>query len=170
MYCSPDYLFQYVTLTIAAHPDSGISSKSKKKLQIFQNKIIRFILGLHNRAHVDQETQNSVKFLSIKDRASQLRLKHAFSIFHNTCPDYLKTHFIRPASVHTHRTRSSGYVFLVPRVKGIAVNTGLLLHYNAFSDWNKLPSSIQCIPSKTLFKKSVKMHLADASLSEDQYW
>ena len=137
---------------------TGISAKSRKKLQIVQNKIIRFILSLPNRAHIDQNSRNSVNFLSIKDRACQLRLNHVHSIFYNTSPYYLKEHFTRSVHIHSHRTRSSSYGFLVPRVKGIASNT---FFYNAICDWNGLPPSIQIISSKAAFKIAVKKHLSE---------
>lgn len=141
---------------------TGISTKSKHKLQVAQNKIIRFILNLPPREHIDQGVRNSVRYLTIKDRAKQLRLNHVHNIFNNIGPDYMRLYFTRASSVHAHRTRSSSFNFHVPSIKGIASNT---FYYNAICDWNDLPPQIQSIGSKSMFKRSVKKHLAESAQS-----
>ena len=141
-----------------------ISSKAKDKLQITQNKIIRFILNLPPRAHIDQEVRNSVKLLSTRDRVKQLRLNHVFNIFNGIAPSYLNDNFTRSSNIHSHRTRSSNYNYLVPRVKGIASNT---FFYNAIRDWNDLPPHIQILSNKGSFKREVKKHLGEGALRQE---
>ncbi len=53
---------------------SGLSSRSKKQLQIYQNKIIRFILGLDPRSHIGQVERENVNMLSVKNRVKELEL------------------------------------------------------------------------------------------------
>ena len=142
----------------------GISTRARHKLQITQNKIVRFILNLSPRTHIDQLTRNSIKLLNSQDRAKQLRLNHVFNIFNDTGAPYLKNNFIRTSSAHTHRTRSSNFNFVVPRVKGIAYKS---FYYNAILDWNALPPQIQSISNRMAFKKAVKKQLADSALKQE---
>ena len=47
---------------------SGIGIRAKQKLQVTQNKMVRFILDLSPRSHIDQSTLNSIKLLNSQDR------------------------------------------------------------------------------------------------------
>jgi len=143
---------------------TDISAKARGKLQITQNKIVRFILSLSPREHVDQEVRNSVKMLSTQDLVKQLRINHVFNIFNGTAPSYLAQNFTRASRTHSHCTRTSNYNFLVPSTKGIAANT---FFCNAIRDWNALPPQIQIITNKDTFKKAVKKHLAECALRQD---
>ena len=138
--------------------------KSKHKLQVAQNKIVRFILNMSSRDHISQSKLNLINLLNIKDRVCQLRLTHAFNIFNSLGPSYLSQNFTKVSDVHAHRTRSSNLNFIVPSVKGIASNT---FYYNATRDWNGLPQSIKGISSKVTFKQRVKKHLADQALKQE---
>lgn len=62
---------------------SRVSSKSKMQLQICQNKIIRFILGVDPRAHTGQTEREKVNMLSVKNRVKQIKLNHVFNIYNN---------------------------------------------------------------------------------------
>ncbi len=143
---------------------NGISQKSKRKLQVAQNRIVRFILNLQPREHVGQSELNLLNLLNIKDRTRQLRLSHAFKIFNSSGPSYLNHNFTKIADVHTHNTRSSQFNFLVPSVKGCASNT---FYYNTILDWNALPPTIKSIPNFLTFKQRVKKHLADKTLKQE---
>ena len=143
---------------------SSISTRARHKLQVTQNKTVRFILNLSPRMHIDQFTRNSIKLVNTLDRAKQLRLNHVFNIFNGTSAPYLNNNFTRASISHTHRTRSSSFNFIVPRVKGIASKT---FFYNAILDWNALPPHIQTMSSRLEFKKAVKKHLADNALKQE---
>ena len=140
---------------------SGISTRARHKLQVTQNKIVRFILNLPPRSHIDQMTRSSVKLLKIEDRVIQLRLGHVHNIFNGIGAPYLANKFVRTHQAHNHRTRTSNLNFIVPRVKGIASKS---FFYNAIVDWNALPPQIKSISSKSTFKKAIKDHLAEKSL------
>lgn len=144
---------------------SAISQHYKNKLQLWQNKIVRFILDRGPRFHIGQAELDSVGFLSVDDRVQQLKLNLVFKIFHDICPEYLKFNFTRFSAIHQHCTRGSPFNFLVPKVKGLADRT---FFFTAINHWNALPNSIKQIKSTHSFKLQVKTHLANKSRIVDQ--
>lgn len=132
----------------------GLSKKLKDKLQIIQNKIIRFIFDMHPRQRLKISNFEKVGFLNISNRVTQLRLNHVFNIFHNQSPDYLKQYFSRTCS--TRNTRSCNFNFFVPRVKNTESSS---FYFNGIKNWNTLPDSIKSIDNKAKFKFEVKRHL-----------
>ena len=68
---------------------SGIGSGLTKKLQILQNKVVRFVLDLGLRTRIHFDILDSVGMLSVPDRACQLRINHVFNIYHGRAPEYL---------------------------------------------------------------------------------
>ena len=73
----------------------GINETFKKKLQVMQNKMVRFILRLDNRAHIGNDELIRAGFLSVSDRIKQLKLGHVYKIWNKTCPSYLTENFSR---------------------------------------------------------------------------
>ena len=59
---------------------SGLGSGLTKKLQILQNKVVRFVLDLGPRTHINCDILDSVGILSVPDRVSQPRINHVFNI------------------------------------------------------------------------------------------
>ena len=47
----------------------ALTSKNKERLQVAQNKIVRFMLALGNRAHIGQNELDRVGILCVRDRA-----------------------------------------------------------------------------------------------------
>ena len=128
---------------------------SKKRLQVAQNKIIRFLLNLDNRSHVGHNEFNKTGLLDVTNRVSQLKLGHAFKINHNTCPNYLGFHF-RKLNEYEGRidTRGKAYNFHVPK---ISPNT---FAFSTIKDWNSLPNDIKSSSYFKSFKEKVVKHLA----------
>ena len=56
-----------------------LSKSFKKKLQILQNKTIRFIFNLDPRTRITCNTFEKVNMLCVPDRVSQLRLNHVWA-------------------------------------------------------------------------------------------
>ena len=78
--------------------------------------------------------------LNIEHRVKQMRLNHVFNIVHDKAPLYMKNSFTLVLSSH-HNTRSVGNMnFTLPYIKSCQDQT---FYYNAFKDWNALPSSIK---------------------------
>ncbi len=126
----------------------------KKKLQIVQNKIVRFIQNLGPRHHVGHKELNELKLLNVNDRMKQLSLNLMFNIYHDKGAVYLKEFFKKTS--HNHITRSSFASFQIPQVNSI---TKTSFNYNATQEWNSLPEELKLIQNKDSFKKHLKQHL-----------
>ena len=83
----------------------SISKTMLKKLQICQNKVVRFILNMEPRTSITQEILDKVKMLKVPDRVSQLRLYHVFNIANDLAPNYLSQNF----TFNQGRTKSATY-------------------------------------------------------------
>ena len=67
---------------------SGLSKNLKTKLQIVQNKLIRFILALPARAHVGYEEFSKARMFPVHKRVDQLKMIHMFNIIQGISPAY----------------------------------------------------------------------------------
>ncbi len=66
-----------------------MSQRDVKKLQVVQNKLIRFMLNLGSSDHLGIEQLNTLGLLYVVDRAEQLRLHNAHKVFYKQVPVYL---------------------------------------------------------------------------------
>ena len=131
---------------------SGLNKISKQKLQILQNKMVRFILDMGPREHVGYDQFSSLHCLDIEHRVQQLKLSHVFKVYHGNSPSYLNNNFVKVSDVHSYHTRSSSYNFHKPQVSGCAKDT----FYSGIDLWNNLPNSIKSVTSKQLFRSTVQ--------------
>ena len=143
----------------------SLSAKLKGKLQITQNRIVRFILNLSPRDHIGQLELNKINCINIADRVEQLRLNHVFKIKNNTCPSYLSDNFCEVNSVHCRETRASHFNFYVPSVKGRATET---FYFKGIKDWNSLPDDVKAIDNYGHFKKQTKAYILARSLERER--
>ncbi len=60
---------------------AALTQKAKRKLQVLQNKMVRFILDLVPRTHLTVDHMKELNLLWVSDRAKQLRLNNAHKIF-----------------------------------------------------------------------------------------
>ncbi len=139
-----------------------MTQKAKNKLQILQNKMIRFMLGLEQRMHITEEHMKELNVLRIPNKVKQLRLKTAHKMFYNKAPSYLNTHFRRTRD-RAQSTRRSEWNFNVPKIKGAEGNT---FYFNAIKDWNSLPEHLKACENIASFKKVVKRHLVQKAAEE----
>ena len=95
---------------------SCVSSTSRKRLQIIQNKLIRFILGISTRSHIGYREFSSSNMLPVEYRVTQLKLNHMFNIVHGSAPEYLKNN-INITREPAHNTRSGSFACYIPNVK-----------------------------------------------------
>ncbi len=128
---------------------AAMTQKAKNKLQILQNKIIRFTLDLGPRTHMTEEHMKELNILRIPNGVKQLRLNTAHKIFYNKAPSYLNTHFRRTRD-KAQSTRRSEWNFTVPKIKGAEGNT---FYFNAIKDWNSLPEHLKACENTLSFKK-----------------
>ena len=72
---------------------SGLNKKLRNKLQVVQNKILRFIKQETPRYNVNSHVLAELNLLKVETRVSQLRLSRAFNIFHGNSPSFLQENF-----------------------------------------------------------------------------
>ena len=135
---------------------SGLNKHLKKKLQIYQNKTVRFIKNLGPPSHIDFSELDSLKMLNVDFRVKQLRLSHVHKIYNETGPSYMSEHFIKTSEFHHHFTRNIIENFVLPSVCGAAATT---FYYNAIKDWNSLPLDVKQKRSFNGFKSAAKQYL-----------
>ena len=75
----------------------GFSKLLINRLQITQNKMVRFVLKLDPRSHIGLHVDKfkSLGWLPVSKRVDQIILNHIFKIKSGTSPDYMGEHFIR---------------------------------------------------------------------------
>ena len=134
----------------------GLNKGLKNKLQVTQNKVIRFLHGFTPRTSLSYTNFQDLGLLNVQDRVKQIRLNHVHKIYYNTCPTYMLNNFTLRSDVVNRRTRTSSYNFVLPRCTTITNNT---FFYHGIKDWNALPDRIKSIRNLGHFKKSVKAHL-----------
>ena len=135
----------------------GLSKKLKQKLQVIQNKVVRFISNKGPRSHVGAHELSSIGFLKVDSRVEQLCLNHMFGIYHKICPHYMLNKCVKVNTQHSYSTRSSHYNFVVPKVHGNLTKT---FYFNGIKRWNSLPNDIKSITQRAGFKQKVKRYLS----------
>ena len=132
----------------------GIGKVLKHKLQVMQNKMMRFILDLDSRAHIGHKEFSKTGFLNVETRVKQLKLGHVIKIINKTCPYYLLTNFHKLSEFEDRIvTRDKANNFFKPRVSTDTFT------YTAINDYNDLPNKIKEIQNEITFKKTLKKHL-----------
>jgi hypothetical protein len=172
LYRKKDYLTQHtkkllVMSLIQCHFDyccsiwyPGLSQVLKNKLQITQNKLIRFVLDLDARSHIGPNHFRSLNWLPVNKRVDQIILCHVFKVKNGMAPDYMGKYFIPQVTVHSYKTRLSNKgAFAIPKVKGFGSKSFCFV---GSSLWNKLPAELSSIGRLPSFKISVKKYLMDS--------
>ena len=81
-----------------------INQKMRNKLQVTQNKCIRFCLKINSRQHIGAKEFKKVKWLPTKGRVEQLIVTKALNYWKGTSPLYVNELFV--PSRNTYNTRS----------------------------------------------------------------
>ena len=134
------------------------------KLQICQNKCIRFCLSLGNRSHIGIQEFKEINWLPVRARLEQNVTTHIFKQQNKLAPKYMDEMFTS-ADQYKIKTRSSYYKLVQP-------------HCNRESDhkaisslgpklWNKLPIDTKLSKNHNYFKHKVKMHFFEALVKEN---
>jgi len=138
----------------------GLTQLLKHKLQVTQNKLIRFALNLDARSHVGPQHYRSLNWLPVSKRVDQIILCHVFKVKNGLAPDYMGESFIPQDSVHSYKTRScSRGAFAIPKVKGFGSKSFCSL---GCSLWNSLPADISSIKRLPSFAIAVKKYPMDS--------
>ena len=89
----------------------GLSKVLKNKLQVTQNKSIRFVLNRDSRAHVGSEVFKSLGWLPVSKRVDQIILNQEFKVKSGQCPDYMVEHLCRQVPYTHTKFRETGCFF-----------------------------------------------------------
>ena len=137
----------------------GISKLLKNRLQVTQNKIIRFVLKMDPMSHVGANEFKSIGWLPVSRRVDQIILNHVFKIKSGQSAQYMAENFIQASSLHSYGTRfrESGN-FSIPKVKSFGKKSFV---YNGCILWNNLPSHIKEKLSIYDFKMTIKKHFLE---------
>ena len=140
---------------------SSLTTATKSRLQISQNKLIRFTLNLPPRTHLNSEHFKALGWLPIHRRVDQLKLNHVYRVRDNKAPSYLNDYFAPTNHYHPHQTCFSRDSTLVVPHHGTYGQHTLRV-------WNKASADVRK-PSQSLdeFKKRVKDYMYDAMLREE---
>ena len=91
--CSAMLLFSCI-LIMCAQPGTRISTKKQKnKIQVIQNKYIRFCLKLDKIHHISENEFRLINWLRTSKRVDRCINTIAYNSVHNTCPYYLNEIF-----------------------------------------------------------------------------
>ena len=135
-----------------------MTAKVSGKLQVMQNKAVRYLLNLPPRTHISREDFKMAGMLPVHLRVEQLKLSHMYNIIHSTAPSYLNTQIVMVHSQHHHNTRASVNSCSVPKVNSVAQSS---FFYTGIALWNELPPSVRLINRKEAYKSKVRNHLFD---------
>ena len=115
-----------------------LSKTLKEKLQIAQNKVVRFVLELGPRSHIGQNELDRIGVLKVSDRAKQLTLHQMFHIYYRTAPKYLLDLFRRNSNPYTRTNQNN---FAIPRSNGSTKPFSV----TGAMEWNNLSVTTNCI-------------------------
>ena len=135
---------------------SGLTVALKKRLDVIQRKMVRFIYGMEIMAHVDLSNLYDLSWLSVPDRVTYFKLLHIFRIRNGLAPRYLMTNFRSISDAHTHNTRGSDYNYVVSKNLARSQNS---FAYTAIRSWNSLSVTLKSISDIRIFKRKLKTAL-----------
>ena len=118
---------------------SNLNEKSKKKIQIMQNKCIRLCLKLDKMHHISEEEFRLINWLPTSKRVDQYMNTITYNFVNNTCPYYLNEIF-EFAPLCRIGTRNN-----FSKLKNYLRKTNMgqkTISYIGLSNWNSLPDSI----------------------------
>ena len=135
----------------------GLTKYLKCRLQCAQNKLVRYMLGLNCRSHVDSKHLSTLNWLNIQKRVDYLTASQMHSIFHRQVPYYM---FKQIKITNPYKLSC-----LLPSVKSKGLTSFM---YNALKLWNSLPVSLKSNHLRNSFKSNCKKFLARVASTEDQ--
>ena len=141
---------------------SSLTKKTKSKLQVSQNRLIRYVLGLPVRTHLYTEHFKRLGWLPIDLRVDQLKLNIMYRSLNGQSPSYICDKFTLTSNVHNHRTRSSHHSLVIPHYGSKGEHS---FSVSGAKLWNNLSADIINSNSISVFKTKVKNHLYEHMFS-----
>ena len=133
----------------------NLNKRLKSKLQIIQNKCIRFCLNLNNRAHTWQKQFKQINWLPVNDRFKQIISSMSFKFCNNTSPPYINDVF-KPASQPNTTTRASLLKLNQPLQRTNHGQNNISCIASIIC--NNLPNSSKTIDKLNTYKPGIKEH------------
>jgi hypothetical protein len=126
----------------------------KSKLQIAQNKCIRYCLFLNNREGIRYKHLKEINWLPVKDRVNQFIAASVYKFINNLAPIYMADIFVK-SSISRRATRyfNESNLVLPRRVNGYGKNC---LSYLGPTVWNNIPGEIREVNTCNTFKHKIK--------------
>ena len=135
-----------------------LTQNLKNKIQIMQNKCIRFCLQLDNRSHIGLNELEKINWLNTNDRYRQNLCTIVFNSLHGNCPLYISKMF----DVVQQGNRSTRFSYLKLSQPFRKTNMGQKsLSYTCPGEWNKLCNSLKKCETVNTFKHQLKKHFLD---------
>ena len=132
---------------------ANLNKKFVKKVQIIQNKCIRFCLNMENTAHIGIEEFKKINWLPTRERFEQCVCVGAYKFCNNLAPSYM-TDIYTKNSNNQYSTRRGVHRLNLPRKN---LDIGLKgLSYIGPRLWNPLPSDIKTSVTLNSFKHKIK--------------
>ena len=130
----------------------NLNKKLTKKIQIAQNKCIRFCLYMGNRTHIGIKEFKQINWLPTRERFEQCVCVGAYKFFNNSTPSYMSDAF-KPIN-STRTTRRSLFGLQQPTKSKTLGQKGL--SYLGPKFWNPLSSQIKSSKTANSFKHAIK--------------
>ena len=137
----------------AWYPD--LTQKLKKKLQIMQNKYIRFCLQLDKMSTISHKEFKDLNWLPVINKFEQCVISIVFRFISGNCPYYLNEVFkLAPEGNISLRNK-----FLKLKRPIRNTNTGQkALSFIGPSFWNQIPEALKNTDNLNTFKHNLKKH------------
>ena len=140
-----------------------LTKKFRKKIQVAQNKCIRFCLNLGESSHIGATEFKAINWLPTKERFEQCVCVGIFNFFAKSAPSYISEMYF-PVE-QSQVTRRSFNKLRIPNQK---TNRGLkILSFVGPRLWNCLPNSLKSSTSANTFKHNLKKLFFDNLLARD---
>ena len=122
------------------------------RLQVVQNKMIKYVLNYSNRTHLIANDFNEVKLMSIENRIKYFAANPVFNCIDGQAPEHLHA-FERVNESHHYNTIHIVNALILPKVGSYGIKS---FHYIGAKIWNSLTDEIQTTFTKSLFKMRCK--------------
>jgi hypothetical protein len=142
----------------------NLNKNLTKKLQVCQNKCIRFCLQKGNRSHIGSKEFEEINWMPVQDRFNQCVASQIYKFFNKLCPAYM-SEIYQPVGSTGVRTRTSFLKLQQPSRKTTQGQRSL--SFMGPSIWNAIPGHMKEANSVNCFKHSLKRHFFNA-LKKDE--
>ena len=125
----------------------------KNKLQISQNKCIRFCLFLGNREGIRYKHFAKINWLPVADRVYQFIAASVYKFFNKLAPIYMGEVFTKHENIRTTRSSNDSNLLIPLRRNDYGKNC---LSYLGATIWNSIDCSIRNVKTCNTFKHKIK--------------